>query len=48
MAKIYEVGLRLSAALDPKLRGAFASAQQSMSALSEGMKDYSRFRSCFS
>lgn len=38
MAKIYEVGLKLSAALDPKMRGAFASAQQSLRALGDGMK----------
>lgn len=38
MAKIYEVGLKLSAAVDPKLRGAFASAQESMRALGNGMK----------
>ncbi|MBO5492295.1 MAG: phage tail tape measure protein [Pyramidobacter sp.] len=38
MAKMYEVGLKLSAAIDPKLRGAFASAQESMRALGNGMK----------
>lgn len=38
MAKIYEVGLKLSAAVDSKLRGAFASAQESMRALGNGMK----------
>ena len=38
MAKIYEVGLKLSAALDPKMRGAFASAQNSLRALGDGMK----------
>ena len=38
MAKMYEVGLKLSAALDPKLRGAFNSAQESLRALGQGMK----------
>lgn len=38
MAKMYEVGLKLSAALDPKLRGAFTSAQESLRALGDGMK----------
>lgn len=38
MAKIYEVGLKLSAAVDSKLRGAFASVQESMRALGNGMK----------
>ena len=38
MAKMYEVGLKLSAALDPKLRGAFTSAQESLRALGQGMK----------
>ena len=32
MAKMCEVGLKLSAALYPKLRGAFTSAQESLRA----------------